>query len=109
MNDIFTKVITWIKANLIIAVIGAFILIMLLFPKLLRGLFVKKRVKHRISKVKTVAPRRRRSLPRSVGMSKIRRRNKPAQYNKSVSHKKPWQIKGSVAARRHMAQIRRHK
>lgn len=42
--------------------------------------------------------RRRRALPLSVGLRK--------HYTKSGKTKKPWQVKGSEAARRHMRRIR---
>jgi hypothetical protein len=106
MTDFITKAIAWIKANYIIAIIAALGIILIFFPKLLGGLFRKKRVKHRKGYIPVSRRRRtrpgRRSLPRSVGTHKSR-----PQYNKSGTRKKAWQIKGSLAARRHMAQIRR--
>jgi hypothetical protein len=87
----------WIKNNMLISVGIGIVAIFVFFPKLLKGLFgtSRKRVlHHRV--VRSVI--RRRSLPGSVG---IHRRMKGA--------KKPWQIKGSLAARRHMAQIRKRR
>lgn len=95
MTDFINKTIAWIKANWIIAIFGGIAVIILFFPRLLRGLFGGR-------------PRRRRRtvntfVPRSRG-----RRYKPAvQRSKNGRVKKPWQIKGSEAARRHMAKIRR--
>jgi hypothetical protein len=95
METYITPVWNWIKSNMLIAGAIAIVLILVLFPKLLGGLFRTRRVRHR--RVMSLPYRRRRSLPRSVGVA--RHRTKGA--------KKAWQIKGSPAARRHMAQIRR--
>ena len=107
MNDYLTKIFTWIKANWII-VIGLLIgLILILFPKLLkfggrphadRWYSKASREKRKANKALTKSGKR---LPRSVGKSKT-----PPVYNKDGSRKKPWQIAGSPAARRHMAEIR---
>jgi len=108
MKDLFNKVLTWAKSNMLLAIGALLAVIMLFFPKLLKGLFGTTRRRHRRiagSPYSTGSPYRRnkrRTLPRSVGMRKIRR-----QYTKGGKVKKPWQIKGSIAARRHMAQIRR--
>lgn len=102
MNDLISKVTAWIKANVLLAVLVACVAIFILFGRQVkRMLFGVRRVRHRRPVVRRVA-RRRRSLPRSVGMHKM----KPA-YHRSGKVKKPWQVKGSQAARRHMAKIRR--
>jgi hypothetical protein len=106
MNDLFTKVTTWIKANMLIAVLIAVGIIIMFFGKQVKKLFFgTRRVKHRAGYY-AVRARSGRSLPRSVGV----RRNRPAvrrkQYTKDGKAKKPWQIKGSEAARRHMRRIR---
>lgn len=99
MNDLITKIITWVKANILMAAGIGLALVFVLFGKQLKRLFFpRRRIRHR-RPLRVSYSRRRRSLPRSVG---IRRR-----YNKSGTRKKAWQIKGSPAARRHMAQIRR--
>jgi hypothetical protein len=97
MNTFFTNAIAWIKANVLIAVAVAVVLILVLFPKIRHRLFGGKTVRRR-SRIITTASRRRR-IPRSVGL--------PVARTKSGKAKKPWQIKGSEAARRHMAQIRK--
>ena len=103
MKDFFDKAMTWVKANWMIALGILFAVIILFFPKLLKGLTgTTRRRRRRIVSIPTL---RRRSLPRSVGLT---RRGIPRkQYTKGGKAKKPWQIKGSLAARRHMAQIRR--
>jgi len=94
MGDIINKALTWVKANTMKALlIGAVILIVFFGSKLKRILFAPRRIRHRRA---AAIVRRRRSLPRSVGTHKMR----------STPKKKPWQVKGSLAARRHMAQIR---
>lgn len=100
------KITAWIKANLLIAIIIAVGIITVFFGRQVKKIvFGTRRVKHRRRVAAVASARRRRSLPRSVGLHK---RNKPAvAYNKDGTKKKPWQIKGSEAARRHMAKIRR--
>jgi len=105
MNEFISKSLAFIKANIIIALIIGFAIIYLLFPRQIKKLFSgRRRVRHRRPIAMPARRRRtmRRPLPRSVGMHKAR-----PQYNKSGKQKKPWQIKGSEAARRHMAKIRR--
>lgn len=100
------KLTDWLKANPLIAggvILGA---ILLFFPKILKGIFGgSTRVRHR----RRIATRRsnpvhRRNVRRAITGSsrpRIRRRNKGA--------KKPWQVKGSLAAKRHMALIRKRR
>lgn len=80
------KILTWVKENKMIAIAGGAILLLFLLPKLLRKTYRRKR------RAKIIA-------------SPVRRRK----YNKAAPGKKPWQIKGSLAAKRRMAQIRRQK
>jgi hypothetical protein len=105
-----TTITTWIKNNLMISILVGVAAIALLFPKVLKGLFgpERRKVHHRASATRmayTTYARRRRALPRSVGMHKVRRHI----TRRSKGSKKPWQIKGSLAARRHMALIRKRK
>jgi hypothetical protein len=102
MGTYFTKITAWIKANIVIAALIGLAIIIVLFGKQLKRIFFGvRRIRHH--RIKSIAPvRRRRSLPRSVSMRKM----KPS-YNRNGKQKKPWQVKGSEAARRHMAKIRR--
>lgn len=62
--------------------------------------------------IKKLAPLKRRRRPSYVraGKSYQFRRAKPRkQYTKGGKAKKPWQVKGSRAAKLHMAKIRRRK
>lgn len=80
----------WIMANKLIAVIvGLVVVIFLLRKKLFR-----RRVNRRRSSIYNPVHTRRTRTRRTI--------NKPG-----TKVKKPWQIKGSEAARRHMAKIRR--
>ena len=103
MTTFFTDIFNWIKTHILVTVLIVLVAVVVLFPKLVRGLFGttrrKRYVRHGSTtlhgrRVRYVRSSRRapRSLPRSVGLHKT---------------KKPWQIKGSEAARRHMAKIRR--
>jgi hypothetical protein len=108
MNTFFVTLYTWIKSNVLLAIGILLIAVFLFFPKVLRGLFGgtrrRRRTSYRLTRMAGRRTyRRRRPLPRSVG---IRRRPRK-QYTKGGKAKKPWQIKGSMAARRHMARIRR--
>ena len=102
MNEYISKVVTWVKANILIAGVIILAVTLLFFSKGIKKLFGgTRRIRHRRPAVIHHTTRRRRTLPRSVG---IKRRKSP--LNKSGKAKKAWQIKGSPAARRHMAQIR---
>jgi hypothetical protein len=92
MNDLFSKIMAWIKNNPMIAIGAALVAVLLFFPKLL--------------KFGATRRRRRRTIPRSVG---VRRRTVRRHYNKAGKRLKAWQIKGSLAAKRHMAQIRKRR
>ena len=102
--EIFYTAWNWIKANVLISVLILLAVVVVFFPKLLSGLFGSPRRRRRSLPRSVGIRRRRRSLPRSVG---IRRRNRPAIRGKNGRVKKPWQIKGSKAARIRMAKIRR--
>jgi hypothetical protein len=105
----FTSIMTWIKSNLLISIGVALVAVVLLFPKLFKGLFGS-------------APRKRRRGTRIAGRPSIRRRTRSTVsrirtigrirrpgLRRRKGAKKPWQIKGSLAARRHMALIRKRK
>lgn len=90
MNEYFSKAIEWIKANKILAAVIGLALGVFLLPRILKKL----------------KPRRRRR--RSYAVT-TRRHRRPATRHYGIKRKRPWQIKGSLAARRHMARIRRRK
>ena len=120
MKEIFDKALTWVKSNVLLAIIGLIAVVVILFPKLLKGLFrtrphadqwytraARERRKERkrpATRTRTVTRVRTRSgkpLPRSAG-----RTNRIIKSGVNRG-KKAWQIKGSPEARRHMANIRR--
>ena len=99
MNEIFKyfnmkAIFDWIKANWIISLIAVIIIPLLIFPRFVKKVFGG------------TTRRRRRALPRSVGVRRRRTTRPRKQYTKGGKAKKAWQIKGSPAARRHMARIR---
>lgn len=104
MKDFFNKILTWVKSNLILTIGILIAVILVFFPKMLRGLTGRRRIRHRPSYYSRRPAARRRSR-RSLGP--VHRSRQRKQYTKGGKAKKPWQIKGSIAARRHMAQIRR--
>jgi len=91
------KIKVWLMANKTIAYIIAGVVAVFLFKK-----FFKSPVRRRRNRVRVVnRPVRRRTV---VRYSPARRTK-----TRTTGGKKPWQIKGSLAARRRMAQIRRRK
>jgi len=95
------KVIEWAKANKMIVI--AAIAGILLFA--LRKFIKPKRKKKRSYRPMRAASRRRRSYsPKKAARAPKRAKRL---YSKSGKRLRPWQIKGSLAARRHMAQIRK--
>lgn len=86
MSEKFEALKTWVMSNKIVAAVIGFFLLLIVYKKFFK---------------KTYRRRRRRVIPRSVG---IRRRRT---YRTGGASKKAWQIKGSLAAKRRMAQIRR--
>lgn len=100
MKELFDKVKTWVMGNLGLAIAAIAGIIILFFPKLL-GFGRRTRRRRRYVPVR-VAHRR-----RSVIRRRIPRRTTRRSYTKGGKAKRPWQVKGSLAARRHMAQIRR--
>lgn len=103
MQTTFNNIIAWIKANILLSVGILIAVVLVFFPRVLHHLFgTTRRVHHHIGtrrvSARTYYRRPRRSLPRSVGTRRRRTSHGP---------KKPWQIKGSRAARLHMAKIRR--
>lgn len=96
MKETFDKIKEWVIGNkTIAAVIGVVVL-----------LFLAKKFSGKVTR-----RRRRKPLPRSVGLRKRVTRRAPG-TNRIIKSgrnrgKKAWQVKGSEAARRHMAAIRR--
>jgi len=107
MKETIEKIKTWVMENKTIAgVIGAVVLLFL--AKKLSGKMTTRRRRRRIPRSVGMARRRRKVVTRSVGMSKPRRSNANRVIKSGRNRgKKAWQIKGSEAARRHMAAIRR--
>jgi hypothetical protein len=97
----FTKIIEWLKANKWLAIGAGALVIFLFFPKLLKFGSVRRRRRDVTTRVSSYRRKKNRTIPRSVGIKK--------QYSANGKVKKPWQIKGSLAAKRHMAQIRKLK
>lgn len=96
MGDLFNKIFGWVKANIMLSIVALLAVVLLFFPRLFRKVFSAPRRRRRYN------TRSGKPLPRSVGRRRIKRA-----YNKNGKQKKPWQIKGSEAARRHMARLRR--
>lgn len=87
--NILTTITDWIKNNKWIAIAaGASVLFLLFGKKLLRNRTVRRR---RVSKA---APY-------------VRRKTTKRAYTTGGKAKKPWQVKGSLAAKRYMAALRR--
>ncbi len=92
------NIIVQIKSKPVYMLLGSAILLMLVAPGVFRG-----SRRHRRRRGALSLPVRRSRRKRSVlaPVTKYRRRSR------AKGAKKPWQIKGSEAARRHMAKLRR--
>lgn len=90
MNEKLTAVINWLKENKLIAAGLGIAAVLVLMKKFGRKSY-----------------RRRRRLPRSVNYPVRRKRPGSTARRRSAGAKKPWQIKGSQAAKRRMALLRR--
>jgi hypothetical protein len=84
----------WLMENKILAIAVGSLLGLLALKKLMP------KPRRRVRRYKTVRPR-------SVSASRPRIARAKRIYTVGGKKKKPWQIKGSLAARRHMAQIRK--
>jgi hypothetical protein len=120
MKEFFDKVITWIKENMVLAILIFLAAVVVFFGKKVRRVLFgspRRRVRHR----RRIIPigrrvRRRGPLPRSVGV-RGRGRGYPAagggtipyKYNKDGTVKKAWQVGGTVAAKSRMSRLRRAK
>jgi hypothetical protein len=104
-----TSIMTWIKSNLLISIGVALVAVVLLFPKLFKGLLGslprKRRRGTRIYGRPSIRRPTRSTVSRIRTIGRIRRPG----LRRRKGAKKPWQIKGSLAARRHMALIRKRK
>ena len=98
MKETFDKALAWIKENVWLSVGILAAVLLLFFPKLLRS--PRKRTRRRSAPIT-----RHRRIRRPKAPVRRAKRN----YSKSGAKKKPWQIKGSLAARRRMAQIRKRR
>jgi hypothetical protein len=116
-----TKIFDWIKANMLLAIGIAIVLVVFVFGKpLKRLLFGTHRVKHRKSyyishpvKRRSITRTARKPIPRSVGTHKgngypaAGGGTIPFKYNKDGSIKKAWQVSGTVAAKARMSRLRK--
>jgi hypothetical protein len=86
MNELFSKLKSFYEGNKVLALIITGVVLVMFTPlgKMFRG----------------TSRRRRRKAVRVVYKPRTRRRI-------TIKAKKPWQVKGSLAAKRRMAQIRR--
>jgi hypothetical protein len=122
------NIMTWIRANKTLAIIGGLIAAVIFFKPLRKMVFGSPtRRRRRPVKVKTVIRGNRvrsvkrggtksgKPIPRSAGRSNGRGYPKagggyiPFKRNKDGSIKKAWQVAGTVAAKQRMARLRRNK
>lgn len=86
------KIIEWLKVNKTLAIAASVALV--LIPKIFKPTRRKRRTTRPVS-----SPR---SRKQNVSVSRRRKTYRPGK-----KQKKAWQVKGSIAARRHMARIRK--
>ena len=126
MKEFFTKVLTWIKANMIISIVIALVVVVFFFGKTLKKLFFgthHKRPRHyalkQVSDTRTLSRRNsRKPLPRSVSMHKAGSGQGYPKYgggyipfkrNKDGSIKKAKFVGGTVAAHNYMHSLRKNR
>lgn len=97
MKETFDKIMVWVKSNMWLSIGIGLVAIILFFPKLLKFGATRR---HRRTYTPVTTRIRRRTYKAPVKRTK-------RSYAKGGAKKKPWQIKGSLAARRYMAAIRR--
>ncbi len=90
------------------------VVILLLFPKLVKGVFGttrrrKRRSTHSANVHRAIIHHSKPAQKRTSRRYVIGRLRRPGTRKHRSGEKKPWQIKGSLAARRHMALIRKRK
>lgn len=93
----FSKIINEIKSKPVYLLLGPLLLLMIAFPSFFNS---ARRRRKRFIKYSPVRRYGRRRKKRAVSKGPVKRRT-------GTKAKKPWQIKGSKAARLHMAKLRR--
>ena len=87
------KIIEWIKGNKIIAIAAGALLALFAVQKFMRPVRRRRRLIPGTRKYST------KRFPKRARAKRV--------YTKGGKAKKPWQVKGSLAARRHMARLRK--
>lgn len=87
------KITEWVKGNKVIAITAGALLALFAVQKFTSP------ARRRRRRTAAAAPRRRRTAAPRKRAKRV--------YNKGGKAKKPWQVKGSLAARRHMARLRK--
>ena len=90
------KIIEWVKGNKVVAIAAGALLALFAVKKLMKP--------KRRSRRRTVSTGARRYLRKTAGRPRTKSKRV---YTKGGKAKKPWQVKGSLAARRHMARLRK--
>lgn len=117
MNETFSKIVNWIKSNMLLSIIVGLVVIIVLFGRKLKSLFFRSQHKRRRKNLKVKrgsGTRMRKPIPRSVG---IRASGKgypaagggyiPFKRNKDGTIKKAWQVAGTLAAKSRMNRLRK--
>jgi hypothetical protein len=121
MKDLIDKIVTWIKGNILLAIIALIAAMFIFFPRSFRKIFggTTRRRRRKYSKPAATVRRRRvrrtagKPLPRSVGTSRARGYPAagggtiPFKYNKDGTVKKAWQVGGTLAAKNRMRRLRK--
>jgi hypothetical protein len=107
-----TSVTTWIKNNLMISIIVGLVAIFLFFPRMFKGIIGSSPRRRRRRIIRSSHSRRVHHAITGTHRRRVRR-SSPVRHRtvrrKMKGSKKPWQVKGSLAARRHMALIRKRR
>ncbi len=118
-NLSFDKVLTWIKNNILVAVLVALVLLAFVaskqVSKMFRGKPKRRRRRTTTAATRTRATRTRATRTRATGSSSgkgyaaVGGGTIPFKYNKDGSVKKAWQVAGTVAAKQRMSRLRKNK
>lgn len=114
MTETINKIITWIKSNVLLAVLIGAAAGFVLFPKQIKRVLAPARRKRRRRITRNPAQKKssHRTIPRSVGTKGYAAAGGgyiPFKYNKDGTIKKAWQVAGTLAAKQRMARLRKNR
>lgn len=98
------KILEWVKGNKVLAISAGALLALFAVMKMTKPARRRRRTVTTGARRRSVSPGARRYLRKAAGRPRTKSKRV---YTKGGKAKKPWQVKGSIAARRHMARLRK--